>query len=334
MNNKKNKVEVENDCVQFPPVFTYTSANAIFVRCKTSDARRYHIKINFRDIVSIQADKDMCQIHTTNGVFTVLATLTDVSDCLPPDMFARINWHEVLNLSLVDSIDVRILYIGKSTYFVDRMFADTVMQSFHMISQDSACLLEPASYYDSVFIRVTEKFQRVRINEIQWIESYHNYCDIYTTGTSRPYCCLISLATWQKILPQKHFMRLHRSVIVNVNHVDAIQTGKVYYRDIPSRFQGHKGVKSPRFSISYKGGKVANDFQSGRKAEKSDIQVPILSELMEKHALQPENFLTHKILRTFALARTSEGRCKDTRRQSSDHPTSKCPSTQAYKREY
>ena len=90
MNNKKNKVEVENDCVQFPPVFTYTSANAIFVRCKTSDARRYHIKINFRDIVSIQADKDMCQIHTTNGVFTVLATLTDVSDCLPPDMFARI----------------------------------------------------------------------------------------------------------------------------------------------------------------------------------------------------------------------------------------------------
>lgn len=232
MNNKKNKVEVENDCVQFPPVFTYTSANAIFVRCKTSDARRYHIKINFRDIVSIQADKDMCQIHTTNGVFTVLATLTDVSDCLPPDMFARINWHEVLNLSLVDSIDVRILYIGKSTYFVDRMFADTVMQSFHMISQDSACLLEPVSYYDSVFIRVTEKFQRVRINEIQWIESYHNYCDIYTTETSRPYCCLISLATWQKILPQKHFMRLHRSVIVNVNHVDAIQTGKVY-------IQGH-----------------------------------------------------------------------------------------------
>ena len=106
------------------------------------------------------------------------------------------------------------------------------------------------------------------------------------------------------------------------------------YKDIPSRFQGHKGVKSPRFSISYKGGKVANDFQSGRKAEKSDIRVPILSELMEKHALQPENFLTHKILRTFALARTSEGRCKDTRRQSSDHPTSKCPSTQAYKREY
>ena len=177
-------------------------------------------------------DDSIRENSTAGGVFTVLATLEDVSDCLPPDMFARIRWDEVLNLSLVDSIDVRILYIGKSTYFVDRMFADTVMQSFHMISQDSACLLEPASYYDSVFIRVTEKFQRVRINEIQWIESYHNYCDIYTTGTSRPYCCLISLATWQKILPQKHFMRLHRSVIVNVNHVDAIQTGKVY-------IQGH-----------------------------------------------------------------------------------------------
>ena len=59
---------------------------------------------------------------------------------------------------------------------------------------------------------------------------------------------------------------------------------------------------------------MANDFQSGRKAEKSDIRVPILSELMEKHALQPENFLIFIFLYTFAIAmEISEDGCKDTK---------------------
>ena len=61
---------------------------------------------------------------------------------------------------------------------------------------------------------------------------------------------------------------------------------------------------------------------------------PHKSILTHNPPLQPHNFSSLQNPRTFALARTSEGRCQDTRHHSSAHPPSKCPSTQAYIREY
>lgn len=157
-------------------------------------------------------------------------------------------WGKTVNLSLVDMIIGNILYINGTHYILDRMFAETVLKAFHSVDRNDTESAVPSAYNDSVFLRIGNEYRRVRIDEIQWIESFHNYCDIYTASSPRPYCSDFSMNVWLKILPEDHFVRLHRSAIVNVNYVDAIQAGKVSIqghsfevprtqrREIPKRF--------------------------------------------------------------------------------------------------
>lgn len=57
-----------------------------------------------------------------------------------------------------------------------------------------------------------------------WIESWHNYCDVHVDGITKPYCSVLPLTAWQRILPENHFIRLHRSLIINANYVDCIES--------------------------------------------------------------------------------------------------------------
>lgn len=57
-----------------------------------------------------------------------------------------------------------------------------------------------------------------------WIESYHNYCDVHVDGITKPYCSVFPLTAWQRILPKDYFIRLHRSLIINANYVDCVES--------------------------------------------------------------------------------------------------------------
>ncbi len=233
MNNKIQNPDNENGNFTLPYVFNYASEKAVFVLCETSDNENCHIKLKYDYIVSIQADNERGRsiIITKDCKLKALASLTDILVYLPANKFARIRWNEALNLSLVDRIDANIIYTGRSSYSVDKKYAEEVFQAFHIVDKDTVCHFEPSSYHDAIFLRVSEVYRRIKIDEILWIESYHNYCDIHVVGNARPLCSVFPLTAWQKILPAEHFIRLHRSVIVNANHIDGVQSGTVFIRD-------------------------------------------------------------------------------------------------------
>lgn len=249
MNNKKSQKTEKNDFF-FTPVLPYVAENAVFVLCRTPESEQCHVRFSFSDIVSIQTDGNCrCNILTTDGKqHTALVAMTEILVWLPESKFARTSWNEAVNISLVDMIIGNILYINGTHYILDRMFAETVLKAFHSVDRNDTESAVPSAYNDSVFLRIGNEYRRVRIDEIQWIESFHNYCDVYTASSPRPYCSDFSMNVWLKILPEDHFVRLHRSAIVNVNYVDAIQAGKVSIqghsfevprtqrREIPKRF--------------------------------------------------------------------------------------------------
>lgn len=233
MNNKTQNQENGNGIFTLPPVFTYVAENAVFVLCETSDNETCHIKLKYDYIVSIQTgnERDRSIIITKDCKLKALVSLTNILACLPANKFARIRWNEALNLSLVDRIDANILYIGRSSYSVDKKYAEEVFQAFHIVDKETVSQLEPSSYHDAIFLRVGEVYRRIKIDEILWIESYHNYCDVHIMGNVRPFCSVFPLTAWQKILHEEHFIRLHRSIIINANHIDGVQSGTVFIRD-------------------------------------------------------------------------------------------------------
>lgn len=233
MNNKTQNTDNGSANLTWPSVFNYVAENAVFVLCETSNNETCHIKLKYDYIVSIQADneRDRSIIIIKDYKVKALASLTDILACLPSNKFARIRWNEALNISLVDRIDANILYIGHCSYSIDKKYAEEVFQAFRTIDKDTVCHLEPSSYHDAIFLRVGECYRRIKINEILWIESYHNYCDVHVINNTRPLCSVFPLTAWQKILHEEHFIRLHRSIIINANHIDGVQSGTVFIRD-------------------------------------------------------------------------------------------------------
>ncbi|SFZ93971.1 DNA-binding response regulator, LytR/AlgR family [Flaviramulus basaltis] len=78
---------------------------------------------------------------------------------------------------------------------------------------------------DSIFVRHLEKMVRVDIKDILYIEAERNYCRIYCK--LKEYLLVMTLKDLDEKLPQKHFIRVHRSFIVNISQIDEVATSHI-----------------------------------------------------------------------------------------------------------
>lgn len=73
---------------------------------------------------------------------------------------------------------------------------------------------------DSIFVKNHEKMVKIFINNILYVEAERNYCRIFTNN--KEYLIVTTLKDLDEKLPEKHFLRIHRSFIVNISHINEI----------------------------------------------------------------------------------------------------------------
>lgn len=78
---------------------------------------------------------------------------------------------------------------------------------------------------NSIFIRSSDKMVKVIIKNVLYIEAERNYCKIHCKD--RELLIVSTLKELDEKLPTKNFMRIHRSFIVNLSHIDEIATSHV-----------------------------------------------------------------------------------------------------------
>ena len=78
---------------------------------------------------------------------------------------------------------------------------------------------------DSIFIRSSDKMIKVVINNILYIEAERNYCKIHCKD--KAILIVSTLKELDEKLPTQHFLRIHRSFIINISHIDEIATRHV-----------------------------------------------------------------------------------------------------------
>ncbi len=78
---------------------------------------------------------------------------------------------------------------------------------------------------DSIFVRNHEKMVKVIIKDILFIEAERNYCRIHLND--KQYLLVTTLKDMDEKLPKKHFIRVHRSFIVNVSQIQEIATSHI-----------------------------------------------------------------------------------------------------------
>jgi len=84
---------------------------------------------------------------------------------------------------------------------------------------------EPFVMSDSIFVRSHDKMVKVCINDILYIEAERNYCKIHCK--EKEHLLVTTLKYLEEKLTTNMLMRIHRSFIVNLSHIDEIATSHV-----------------------------------------------------------------------------------------------------------
>jgi DNA-binding LytR/AlgR family response regulator len=78
---------------------------------------------------------------------------------------------------------------------------------------------------DRIFVRHKEKMVKIFVEDILYIEADRNYCHIYTP--QKEYVLATSLRMMEEKFPTRQFLRVHRSFMVNLTHIDEVAENHV-----------------------------------------------------------------------------------------------------------
>ncbi|MFD1614782.1 LytR/AlgR family response regulator transcription factor [Gelatiniphilus marinus] len=85
--------------------------------------------------------------------------------------------------------------------------------------------ISPFILSDCIFVRHHEKMVKVDIKDILYIEAERNYCRIHSKD--KEYLLVMTLKDMDEKLPNKHFIRVHRSFIINLSQIDEVATSHI-----------------------------------------------------------------------------------------------------------
>jgi DNA-binding LytR/AlgR family response regulator len=81
--------------------------------------------------------------------------------------------------------------------------------------------------HDFVFIKSEYKIVKVKFDDILFCKGMKDYIQIYVSGKSNPIVTLKSLNAFERKLPVNKFIRVHRSYIVSLLHIDSISKNEI-----------------------------------------------------------------------------------------------------------
>ncbi len=119
-------------------------------------------------------------------------------------------------------------YLLKPITF-DRFFksANKARDYYRLITKtivpDLAKIEQSDSYF---FIKCGSKYEKIIVEDIQYVEGLQNYVTIYTLKGK--YITLLYLKNLEQHLDNKAFIRVHKSYIVAINKIDGIEGNEIF----------------------------------------------------------------------------------------------------------
>jgi len=176
----------------------------------------------------------------TNAVEALSVLASDDVDLIITD----INMPDMSGLELIKSLTSRrslavIFITAYPQYAVDSYKVSAVdyllkpygFAEFSKAVRKATDALAPRRHDDdtarrSLFVKVDYRYVRLELSDIRYIKGYGEYLRIYVSGRETPIVTLSSFAAMRERLTGD-FIQVHRSYIVNMNHVSRIERGRI-----------------------------------------------------------------------------------------------------------
>ncbi|WP_026955598.1 LytR/AlgR family response regulator transcription factor [Algoriphagus vanfongensis] len=120
----------------------------------------------------------------------------------------------------VDALD----YLLKPYSYED--FLNAATKAYNYFDRQQRTLLEAKNPEekepDYIFLKVEYQLVKIILSDISHVEAYKDYVKVHLLSKSSPLLSLTSLKNMEELLPTNKFMRVHRSYIVALDHIDSV----------------------------------------------------------------------------------------------------------------
>ncbi len=90
-------------------------------------------------------------------------------------------------------------------------------------------LVQKPEEKESIYVKSDYKLVQIELKKILYIEGLKDYVKIYIEENTKPILSLMSLKSMEELLPTNHFMRVHRSFIVQKDKIRIIDRGRIVF---------------------------------------------------------------------------------------------------------
>ncbi|WDF48475.1 LytTR family DNA-binding domain-containing protein [Chryseobacterium sp. KACC 21268] len=94
-------------------------------------------------------------------------------------------------------------------------------------SQQPVSVSKPEKKQEFFFVKSEYKQIKINFSEILYIEGLKDYVKIYLKDNPKPILTLMSLKKLEEELPSDNFMRIHRSFIIGLDKIEAIERNHI-----------------------------------------------------------------------------------------------------------
>jgi len=122
----------------------------------------------------------------------------------------------------VDALDYLLKPISYAMFLKS---ANKAKAWFDLNNKDGEIIQQPMDY---LFIKAEHRLIRIHLSEIKYIEGSNEYIIIHQLK-EKPLTTLMRMKNIETLLPENHFLRVHRSFIVNLNHVKVIERNRIIF---------------------------------------------------------------------------------------------------------
>ena len=116
-------------------------------------------------------------------------------------------------------------YLVKPITFDRFLKAVNKAKDYHYL-QTRALATENQSSAGYFFVKVGFRFEKIFVDDILYVEALQNYVTIFTTRGK--FMTLLSLKQVEHNLDERHFIRVHKSFVVAMSRIEAIENGEIY----------------------------------------------------------------------------------------------------------
>lgn len=131
----------------------------------------------------------------------------------------------IIFVTAYDEYAIRAFEVNALDYLLKPVNPDRLekaLEKLELQDQETAARIRKLNYDDRLFLMLGRHVKFLKVNTILTVTAAGDYSEVLTSDLTKG-LTLKSMKEWETRLPAQHFIRIHRSTIINMESIDRVE---------------------------------------------------------------------------------------------------------------